>query len=187
MRHATSRQRPLRGRGRGLTVIEVMVTLICLAVAAVIVLPTVSDNSGERLRGAAQILVADLEYAQSESMSHGDDPRRLVIDADKLGYYITKKSAPLAPPPPPAPKTPVNNPVGGMPYVTRFGSDRAAMLGGVSIGAYDLGGDDRLGFGALGQLDQSAPATIELLCGVRKIVVTIDPTTGDVSMGEVTN
>ena len=35
----------------GFTLIEVLVTVVCLAVAAVIVLPAVSDNSGERLRG----------------------------------------------------------------------------------------------------------------------------------------
>ena len=176
MRSARLRQGPRRPGKRGLTLIEIMVTLVCLAVAAVIVLPAVSDNSGERLRGAAQILVADLELAQSESMSNADNPRLLVIDADNLGYRITTKTTPTVP---------ITNRAGGEPFVTRFGQGRAGMTANVTVGPYSLGGDDRLGFGALGQLDQATAATIELRCNARKIVVTIDPTTGDVSTGNL--
>jgi Tfp pilus assembly protein FimT len=153
-----------------------MVVLVCLAVAAAIVFPTASDKSGERLRGAAEILVADLEFAQSESMSHGDDPRLFVIDADRLGYRITKKTTP---------SVPVTNNVGGAPYVTRFGHDRAAALTNVKVGTYSLGGDDRLGFGALGQLDQTTAATIQLVCGSRKVDVSLDPTTGEITIGPI--
>lgn len=163
-------------RRRGLTLIEVMVTLTCMAIAAAIVMPALGDRSGERLRGAAQILVADLEFAQSQSMSHGDDPRVLVIESDKAGYRIATKSAPA---------TAVTNPVGAMSYVTRFGQGRAAGLDGVRVSAYSLGGDDQLGFGVLGQLDQTAAASITLQCGSRKIVVSIDPTTGEASAGAI--
>lgn len=155
---------------------EVIVTVVCLAIAAVIVLPAVSDNSGERLRGAAQILVADLEYAQSESMSHADDPRILVIDPDSAGYRIATKSAPTVP---------VTNKIGGAPYITRFGSGRAASLVNVTVGAYNFGDDEQLGFGALGQLDQPAAATIQLVCGSRSVVITLDPTTGEIMVGQL--
>jgi prepilin-type N-terminal cleavage/methylation domain-containing protein len=163
-------------RLRGLTLIEIMVTMTCMAIAMVIVLPAFGDRSPERLRGAAQMLIADLEYAQSESMSHGDDPRVLVIESDKLGYRIATKSAP---------GTAVTNPVGAGPYVTRFGQGRAAALAGVRVSSYGLGGDAQLGFGVLGQLDQTAAATITLQCGNRSIVVTVDPTTGEASAASV--
>jgi hypothetical protein len=42
-----------------------------------------------------------------------------------------------------------------------------------------------LGFGVLGQLDQTAAATITLQCGNRSIVVTVDPTTGEASAASV--
>lgn len=160
----------------GFTLIEVIVTLVCLVVAAVIVLPTVSDNSGEQLRGAAQILAADLEYAQSESMSRTDDPRMLVIDADSGGYVISTRSAPA---------TPVTNRVGNVPYVTRFGIGRVAMLTKVRVGTCSLGGDNRLSFGALGQLDQAATASIQLVCGSRSILISMDPTTGEITTGPI--
>jgi len=163
-------------RSRGLTLVEIMVTLTCMAIAMVIVLPAFGDRSTERLRGAAQMLIADLEYAQSESMSHGDDPRVLVIESDKAGYHIATKSAP---------GTAVTNPIGAVPYVTRFGQGRGVALGGVRVGSYNLGGDDQLGFGVLGQLDQTAAATITLQCGSHSVVVTVDPTTGEASAGTV--
>jgi Tfp pilus assembly protein FimT len=168
-------RKPLQSRPRrGITLVEVVVTVVCLAIAAAIVLPTASDNSGERLRGAAQVLAADLEYAQSQSMSRADDPRMLVIDADGGGYSIASKSAPA---------TPVTNKVGNVPYVTRFGSGRAVALTNVTVGTYSLGGDNRLSFGALGQLDQAATAAIQLNCGSRKIVISLDPTTGEITTG----
>jgi type II secretory pathway pseudopilin PulG len=163
-------------RLRGLTLVEIMVTLTCMAIAMAIVMPALGDRSADRLRGAAQMLIADLEFAQSESMSHGDDPRVLVIESDKAGYHLAAKSAP---------GTAVTNPVGAVPYVTRFGLGRANALGGVRVGAYNLGGDDQLGFGVLGQLDQTAAATITLQCGNRSIVVTVDPTTGEATAGTV--
>ncbi|MDQ3440298.1 MAG: prepilin-type N-terminal cleavage/methylation domain-containing protein [Planctomycetota bacterium] len=162
--------RPLRG----FTLIELIVIVVCVAVAAVIVLPTVSDNSGEQLRGAAQVLAADLEYAQSESMSRTDDPRMLVIYTDSGGYLISTRSNPT---------TPVTNKVGNVDYVTRFGTGRVAMLTKVRVGSYSLGGDNRLSFGALGQLDQPATATIQLVCGSRSIVISVDPTTGEITTG----
>lgn len=173
-----NRQRAGNACLAGFTLVELLVTVMCLAVAAMIVLPTMSDNSSERLRGAAQILVADLEYAQSESMSQtgarADEARLLVIDADRAGYRIATKSDPA---------TPVINKIGGADYVTRFGSGRAALLANVTVGVYDLGGDEQIGFGALGQLDQPAAATIQLVCGARTILVSLDPTTGEVTIG----
>jgi len=100
----------------------------------------------------------------------------LVVESDKAGYHIAAKSAP---------GTAVANPVGGLPYVTRFGQGRANALGGVRVGSYGLGGDDQLGFGVLGQLDQTAAATITLQCGSHSVVVTVDPTTGEATAGTV--
>ena len=182
MRHATgpapapSRRLTCGLARNGLTIVEITITLLCLAIAAAIVLPTVTDNAPEQLRGAAQMLVADLQYAQSQSMSRADDPRLIVIAADKLSYHIAAKSAPA---------TPLTNPVGQLPYVTRFGAGRAASMVKVKFGAVSVGGDDQLGFGGLGQLDQTTPATITLTTGARSITITIDPMTGDAATGAI--
>jgi prepilin-type N-terminal cleavage/methylation domain-containing protein len=161
---------------RGLTLIEVLVTLTCMAVAMVIVMPALGDRSSERLRGAAQVLIADLEYAQSESMSHGDNPRVIAVESDNAGYRIATRSDPA---------TPVTNPASASPYVMRFGTVRGAGLGGVRVKAHTFGADNRLGFGALGQLDQTSAATITFQCGSHTIVVTIDPATGEATTSAV--
>ena len=160
----------------GMTLIEVTITLLCLAIAAAIVFPTISDNASEQLRGAAQVLIADLQFAQGESMSHADDPRLVVFENSKMGYSIAPKSKP---------NQPITNPVGGMKYVTTFGQGRAAAFGKVRTGALGVGGDDKLGFAGLGQLDQTTPATITLTAGARSIVITIDPTTGEATAGAI--
>ena len=159
-----------------MSLIEVTITLLCLAIAAAIVFPTISDNGPEQLRSAAQVLIADLQYAQSQSMSNADDPRLIVLESDQSGYHIAPRSKP---------NEPITNPVGGMQYVTKFGQGRVASLGKVRIGSASVGGDHQLGFGGLGQLDQTTPATIILTAGARSLAITIDPTTGDVTTGAI--
>ena len=166
----------VRNRRPALTLVEIAVTVTCMAIAAVIVIPAISDRSGERLRGAAQVFIADLEFAQSQSMSHGDNPRVIAIESDNAGYRIATKSDPA---------TAVKDPATAGPYVRRFGAAGAAALGGVRVKAHTFGSDNRLGLGVLGQLDQTTAAAITFECGSRSIVVTIDPTTGEATAGAV--
>lgn len=162
-------------RSAGLTLIELIVVLVCLAVTAVLVVPMFGSSDASELKAAAELLVADLEYAQAQSLGH-DDPRGMTFDTAANTYTISPKSAP---------STPIINPIGGQPYVTRFGSDRAAPLGRVRIASFSLGGDNRVGFGAHGQLDQSPAASITLACGGLTLTLTMDPVTGEVAVGEI--
>ena len=159
-----------------MSLIEVTITLLCLAIAAAIVFPTLNDNGPDQLRSAAQVLISDIQFAQGQSMSHSDDPRVIVFEADKSGYTIATKSKP---------NQPITNPVGQTKYLTKFGQGRAASLTKVRLGALGVGGDDQLGFGGLGQLDQTTPATITLTAGARSIVITIDPITGEPTAGAI--
>lgn len=61
----------------------------------------------------------------------------------------------------------------------------AATLPLVKIAAYSLGGDDQLGFGSVGQLDQTTPATLTLSAGNRSLTITLDPLTGEASVGQI--
>ena len=160
----------------GLTIIELLVTVACIAVAAAIVLPVFGDGASAQLRAAAELLVADLEYAQSESIGHADDPRLVVFDIASNRYHIAPKSQPAVP---------LGDPVTNFSYVTTYGSQRAAALPRVKLSGYSLGGDNRLGFGGVGQLDQTTPATITLSAGTRTLTVTLDPVTGEASVGQM--
>jgi Tfp pilus assembly protein FimT len=173
MAHPARKTRPPTAR-RAVTLAELLVVVICLAVAAAIVMPTALDGPATQLRAAADLLVADLEYARSESMSNADDPRLLVFDASTNRYHIARRSDATVP---------LTDPVGAQGYVTNYGVGRAAPLPRVRIGSLQLAGDNRLAFGANGELDQTEPAQITLTAGTHFVTITVDPVIGEATVG----
>lgn len=147
-----------------------------VAIAGSLVMGVGGDQDTVRLRGAADVLAADIGYAQSESIARGDDPRVLAIESDGSGYRIALRRTPASP---------LNHPIDKQPFRTTFGQGRAAQLPGVVVDQYSLGGDNLLGFGIYGQLDQATPATIRLATATKAITLTIAPSTGEVSIGQI--
>jgi Tfp pilus assembly protein FimT len=168
------RQKPAR-RAPAYTLTEVLLVVAILAVMAALVAPMASSNDATKLRAAADLLAADLAYAQSESISHGDDPRLVIFDTAVHRYHVAPASDAA---------TAITGDA-GLPYIVRYGAGRAATLDGVTIDSVSLNGDDRLGFEMWGNLDQTAPATITLAFGARRITVTVDPVTGEAAIGQI--
>jgi prepilin-type N-terminal cleavage/methylation domain-containing protein len=160
----------------GFTLVELAVVLACIAVAAMLVVPVLGNTAATELKAAAQLLIADLEHAQTESITHADDPRVFVVDPSGTAYHIAARSDPA---------TPVINTVGAQPYRTAFGVGRAGALRRTRIHAYAFDGTPLLRFGSLGQLAQSTPATITLACGTLTLTITIDPITGEAAVGQI--
>ncbi len=168
---------PRRRAGRrGFSVIEVLIVLVVLAISAVLVVPLFRDEEVMGLRGAARLLLADLEYARIRSMAHSDDPSVVRVDSASNRYYIAAASDA---------DTPIANAVGGQSYDTTLGVGRAQMARRVSIQSYDFGGDDQLGFGMYGELDQIGDATIVLAADGHTVTIQIDAATGEVTAGDV--
>jgi len=145
------------------------VVLVCLSIVAYLVVPEFSNSEAQKLTSAASMLVADLQYAQSQSMAHGDDPRIVVFDTTAGSDFIAATSSPT---------TPITNPVGNSSYKVTYGTGNAAPLSGVRIVSLSLGGDSTLGFGQFGEIDQLTTATIQLQCVTTKITVSVEPTSG---------
>lgn len=145
-----------------------------LAISAALVLPRLGDSRPSQLQAAAELLAADLAIAQIESISHGDDPRMVFFDIDDNRYRVEPSSTP---------GTAIEHPIDHQPFVVRFGEGRATHLPLVQLSAFSLDGDARLGFGAWGQLDQTTTATMTLTAGLYEITVSIDPLTGEASIG----
>ena len=156
--------------------IEVLIVVTVVAIVASIVVPMMGNTNSTQLRAAARMLVADLEFAQMASIAHGEVGRVVVFSIATNTYHIGTQSDPA---------TPIPNPVDGKAYAVQFGSGRAFQLPDVSISAISLDGDDQLGFGIYGQLDQSAVATITLAGPAQTVTITLDPTTGEASVGDV--
>jgi len=138
-----------------------------------------SGNTQTKLRAAAQMLAADMAYAQIESVTHddkithGDNHRIVIFDQANNRYYLAIKSHP---------DTPITNPMDQSDYETIFGRGRAVHLSDVTIDSFDLNGDNILEFGLFGELDQTTPATITLACHGQTITLSVHPTTGQITI-----
>ncbi|MEM6459811.1 MAG: hypothetical protein AAF710_10530 [Planctomycetota bacterium] len=170
------RPHPPTAPGRpAFTTTELLVVVAVLGIASALVLPTFRDHDTLQLRRAAALLAADLDAARAGSLTHADDPRLVVFDADDHAYHVAAASDPA---------TPVTNPFDRRPYRVAFGTGRAAALGLVTLDAWSLNGDDAVGFGVYGQLDQTTPATVTLRAGDTRLTLTLDPDTGEASIGD---
>lgn len=169
----TSRVLP---RPAGFSLIELMIVVLVLAIAAALAVPMLGNTAPNKLKGAASMLAADLAYAQVESIAHGDDRRLLVFDNPSDTYHIAAASDPA---------TPITHPITKLPYLIDYGSGTAESLVGVTINSYSLNGDDRLGFDIYGALDQPTDATITLGCDGLTVTVTADANTGETVIGGI--
>lgn len=163
-------------RTRGTSLIELMTVISVMAIVGAIVVPALSGTKGSKLRSAAAILAADLDAARAESIAHGEDPRVMVFDTATNTYHLAAASDNA---------TPLTNPVSGLPYRVSYGSSDTTQLKNVTIQSVSLGGDNVLGFGLYGQLDQTADATITLECDGATITVTLDAASGEVTIGDL--
>jgi len=167
---------PCPPRPSGFSLIELALVMAIVGIAAAMAIPMLSETRTGRLRGAAQVLSADISAAQSESLAHADDTRVVVFDTTNHRYHLAPSSAA---------STPITHPMTRQPYRITFGAGSAAHLDGVTIESVSVGGDDRLGFGVYGNLDQATDATVTLGCEGAEIDLTIAADTGEVTIGTI--
>ncbi|MHC4065472.1 MAG: prepilin-type N-terminal cleavage/methylation domain-containing protein, partial [Planctomycetota bacterium] len=64
----------------GFTLVEVLIVVVIAAIVAALAMPLLAETDSTRLAAAARLLMADLGFAQVESITHGDDPCVVVFD-----------------------------------------------------------------------------------------------------------
>ena len=84
---ATLKKTHYRGGATAFTMIEIMVVLVILAIAALIAVPMMSSAADMQVRGAANRLAADLDYAKNMAITH-QKPYTVVFDAAAESYQI---------------------------------------------------------------------------------------------------
>ena len=171
----TSRKQSSDNR-QGFTLIEMMIVVLIVSIIGAMAVARMGDTAVTQLRSAAQLLVADLGFAQVESIGHGADLRVVVFDVAGNSYHIAAASNAA---------TPITNPVSKAPYQVIFGQGTTQSLSAVSISAVSVGGDAQLKFGVYGQLDQATAATITLITESHRVTITIHPVTGEASIGDI--
>ena len=140
-------------RTRAFSLIELLVVVVVLGIVGSLAMPMFRGTDRTRLNAAAALMIADFAYAQSESLSHGGDPRVIVLAADGTGYHLAAASDP---------DTPLPDRINGGGYAVTFGQRRAGQLTNVRITGHDLDGDAMLGFDRYGGLDQATAAKVTL-------------------------
>jgi prepilin-type N-terminal cleavage/methylation domain-containing protein len=73
------------------TLIEIMIVVVIIGIAAAMAVPMISSGASFQIRSAANLVVADLEYAKSMAISRGQS-YKVVFDAANESYQILKVS-----------------------------------------------------------------------------------------------
>jgi prepilin-type N-terminal cleavage/methylation domain-containing protein len=71
----------------GFTLIEVLLTVVILAIIAAAIIPQLSSDLPERLDAAAQVVASDLELARSLAVAN-NTTYRITFDCDQDLYYL---------------------------------------------------------------------------------------------------
>lgn len=158
----------------GFTLIELMIVLVILAVAAAIAVPMASSAGSLQLRSAVNMVAADLEYAKSLAIGTGQR-HSVVFDDGAETYRIADANGNVI-------KHPVKK---GFDYVVSFSTDK--RLGQVNIVSADFDGSQTVSFDYLGSPYNGAPAAlasgvVTLQAGGVTRTVTVEPVTGFVSI-----
>lgn len=157
---------PLR---RGFTLIEALITVVIVAVAAGLAADLFRDTRLETLGAAVRILGSDLDYARASSLASPADPIVLRAASGGSGYWLARASAPT---------TPITGPNG--PIRVTFGEGRGDACPGVKL---TLSGGTELRFGPFGGVMDPVPTlAFTLLDGTERATIVPDAFTGDVTV-----
>jgi len=151
----------------GFTLIEILVVVAVLMIAAVMVVPMMSSAGSVQLRSAANMLAADLEFAKSVSITTGQN-HTVVFDSVAERYSIENASGDV-----------IAHPVKkGFNYSMDFTSEQ--RLNRVTINSVDFNSASQVQFDCLGSPDNGG--TVILEADGETLTVNVEPVTGFISI-----
>jgi len=152
----------------GFTLLELIVVMMILAIAAAVIVPQAVGTSGLKAQSAARVIMADLEYAQSQAIV---TQQTVEVDFSVTGnsYAVTNTSGPLI------------HPITKKQYIVDFDSQQGFQ--GVRIDSADFGGGSKVGFDSLGAPDADGSVTVS--AGAHAYRIKVAPVTGRVSVEEL--
>jgi Tfp pilus assembly protein FimT len=163
-------------RGRfAFTLFEIVLVILILGIVAATLLPPLGNNLySPRLRTAANVLAADIDYCASECIAQPSAPRAMTFNKTDNRYSIIDFSA----------STPIKHPVDGLDFTNDFASGRNAQLNGVQLQSIVSGGTPltSIAFDSYGRPLLNADATITLAFQGKTLALKVSATTGDVSI-----
>jgi prepilin-type N-terminal cleavage/methylation domain-containing protein len=167
----------LRAGGSGFTLIEILLVVVIIAIAAMVAVPMIGSTSGMQIQSAANIIAADLEYAKSMAISR--QKNYSVVFNPSGDYYEVHDPNGII-------KHPVKK---GFDYKVDFSSD--SRLSKVVIESADFDSSNTITFDYLGSpysgSGTSNPlnsGTISIKAGDFTETIKVEPVTGFISITE---
>jgi prepilin-type N-terminal cleavage/methylation domain-containing protein len=164
----------LRGISGGFTLVELLIVIAIITIAALTAIPMMSSAASVQIRSAANMLTADLEYAKSMSISRAQY-FSVVFDKDTESYRIEDQDNNV-----------IQHPVKkGFNYIVDFKND--GRLNKVDIVDVDFDATSEVKFDYLGSPynGNSTPlnsGVISLQAGGATTTVTVEAVTGFISV-----
>lgn len=169
---------------RGFTLVEILVVVVILGIAAAVVVPQLGTQSDLRAAAGARLVMADLIYAQNRAIAT-QTKHYVVFDTVNQKYRIRMGSA-MADIPQPVTKETY--------YEVKFGQ-KGSALSDISLGAVSIEGFTTIGFDELGvpysydaststttALSTSGGSTIQVKCGTYTLTISVEPYTGEIKV-----
>jgi len=156
----------LRKVRNGFTIVEIIIVVVILAIAALAAVPMMSNAGSVQLRAAANMVLADLEYAKSMAISRGQN-YSVVFDINNESYQIKDQFDNV-----------IQHPVGKDDYIVSFQAD--SRLNRVDITSVNFNATSTVKFDCLGSPDNGG--TVALQAGGNTSTVRVEPVTGFVTI-----
>ena len=149
----------------GFTLVEILVTVMVLAIAAAMVAPYMSGSGDFQAASAARILASDLQYAQNTAIT-SQDPVTVTFDPNSESYHLSNASGQLI------------HPITKSAYVVSFSSREGFDRLDVASASFD--GAMTVTFDVLGSPDH--PGSVTLQAGPHVYQVDVAAATGNVTV-----
>lgn len=175
-----TRANTIKRLAHGYTLIEVLITVTIMGIAAAIVVPNMLRGGTLGVQAGARIIIADLLFAQNEAMAQ-QSTRRVVFDSDDNSYRVEKYDAGASA------WVLEFNPalgIGGDQQNYEVDFDEDNRFSGVDIVSADFNGTTTVTFDDLG--NPSSGGTVRLRFDEHVYEVKVAPFTGRVTVERVT-
>ena len=161
---------------RGYTLIEVLVTVTIMGLAAAIVVPNMLQGGTLGVQAGARMIIADTLYAQNEAMAQ-NDARRVLFDPAGNNYTVQHHDGTAWV----ADRNPVLGGSSTNNYIIDFDTDNRFQ--GVEIVSADFGGEQWIEFDDLG--NPSSGGTVRIAFNEHRYDIRIAPFSGRLTVEAV--